>query len=416
MLYLFADRVPLKARDAYGKDVAAGVLGAVMMGLTGPFVAIIARKTLHANAFEIGLLSMAPVAGNLFSLVWANVMEGRRKMPFAVWSWVAARALFFLCVFATTSASFVAIVAALNFIGSISAPAYAALIKEIYPDGDRARIMGYVRVCTVGAFVIVTAIAAPLLSGDHYRYLFPVAGLFGVASAFVFAKIHANEAAGDPSVSLGRFVHGGVKILRDDPGFRWFCGGIFVFGFANFLAMPIYTIYQVQIGVDTTWAGIYSIASALVMTVAYLYWGSYIDRKRPEGVVALQALVWASIPLIYCFATRPWMLLPTAVIGGVLGAGVELSYLTGVLWFAPSERITSYQAVFLSLMGLRGMVAPFVGAALNQSGLLSARSVFLLSAGMIMAGVVIQLVGMRRYGRFAGPGQAKPECGEGQSA
>lgn len=398
----FANRVPPKARDAYRRDAWSGVLGAVMMGLTGPFVGVIARKTLHASALEIAVLSMAPVAGNLFSLVWANAMEGRRKMPFAVWSWIVARALYFTVLFATTSTSFVAIIATISIVASVASPAYSAIISEVYPDGDRARIMGYARVCTIGVYLVITAIAAWLLTGDRYRWVFPIAGVFGVWSALSFSRIRSFEKSGATGAPIAKFVRDGIMILRDDHGFRWFCAGIFVFGFANFMATPAYTIYQVMIGVDTRWAGIYSIVAALAMTVSFFYWGSYIDRRRPEGVIAVQAALWALIPLTYCISDRPWMLVIVSIIGGVVGSGTELSYFVGVLHFAPRERITHYQAVFLSLMGIRGIVAPFIGAALVgdpeiNPGLLSMKAMFLVSAGVILASVVIQVIGMRKY-------------------
>ncbi|MCX8052588.1 MAG: MFS transporter, partial [Armatimonadetes bacterium] len=149
MWYPFASLVPPDSRGAYRKDVLAGILGAVMSGMTAPFVAVIARKQLHASALEISVLSIGPFAGGLFSLIWANLMEGRRKMPFAFWSWASARALLILCIFATKSWSLVAIFSAMYLISSIGQPAYSALMKEIYPDSDRARIMGYSRICTV---------------------------------------------------------------------------------------------------------------------------------------------------------------------------------------------------------------------------------------------------------------------------
>jgi hypothetical protein len=378
----------------------SGILAAVMLGLTGPFVGVIARKNLGASSFEIALLSMAPVAGNLFSLVWAHVMEGRPKMPFAVWSWIVSRSLFFLAPFARTSGTFVGLVSTHNVVASVASPAYSAIMKEVYPDSDRARIMGYARVCTIGMYVVVTAIAAPLLKGSNYIYVFPVAGLFGVVSALSFSRIHSADSSGDSDVSPAQFIRGGLLILRDDPGFRWFCAGIFVFGFANFMATPIYVIYQVKIGVDTQWAGVYSMVAATIMTAAYFYWGPCIDKRRPEAVIAVQAAFWALIPLNYCVASRPWMLLPSTLIGGVIGAGAELSYFTGVLHFAPKERITQYQAVFLSLMGVRGIVAPLLGAALERSAL-SMKGVFVLSAAMMLASVVIQVVGMRKYGALA---------------
>ncbi len=374
----------------------AGMLAAVMAGLTMPFVAVIARKTLNASAFEIAVLTMAPLAGNLLSLLRANVMEGRPKMPFAMWSWITGRAFLLLCVFAATSRSLVAIMAAMYLIDSVARPTYPALMKEIYPDGDRARIMGYVRVCLLAVFVLVTALAAPLLHGDNYRYVFPVAGLFGIAAAVVFGRIPTSETAGDPSVRLRQFIHNGVLILRDDPGFRWFCAGTFVFGFSNLMVQPIYIIRQVQIGVGTNWAGIYSIAMSLIMTVGYFYWGGFIDKRNPQVVVALQALCMIAVPLNYYVATQPWMLLPGFLMLGIIWAGVELVYLNGILRFVPRERITHYQAVFLTLMGLRGVVAPFVGAAMYQSGVLSVKAIFLVTTAMLVFSVVILLLGIRK--------------------
>ncbi|MGQ9580249.1 MAG: MFS transporter [Armatimonadota bacterium] len=393
----FANSVPPDARPAYKRDALAGILGAVMSGLTAPFVAVIARKTLHASAVEISLLSIAPMAGHLLSLVWANAMEGRPKMPFAIWSWIAARAPLVLCLFATESWRLVGIFAVTSFIASVAQPAYSAVMKEVYPDTERARIMGYVRVCTIGTYVLVTAIASPFVKGYNYRYVFPLAAVFGIASALAFGRIKTSRVEGNAETPLHRFVGSGLMILREDPGFAWFCGGIFVFGFANFLATPIYTIYEVEIGVDTTWAGVYSIIAALTMTVAYFYWGPYTDRKHPQHVVAVQALMFSLIPIMYCFATRPWMLLPAMIIGGIVNAGLELSYFNGVLYFAPEDRVTSYQGVFFSLMGLRGIVAPFLGAALQQSGVLSPRVIFVLSAFMIALSAGIQIIGMRKH-------------------
>jgi len=397
MMVFFANRVPPKARDAYRKDTVSGMLGAVMLGLTAPFIAVIARKVLHASAVEIAILSMAPVAGNLFSLLWANIMEGRRKMPFAVWSWIAARSMLLLTAFAQSSGLFVGMISAYYFIASIASPAYSAIMKEVYPDGDRARIMGYARVCTIGVYVLVTAMASSFLAGHNYRIVFPIAGLFGIASVLSFARIHSMDNSGNSSVPLIRFIRDGLLILRDDRGFRWFCTGIFIFGFANFMAQPAQTIYAVDIGVDTRWAGFYSILSASAMIIAYFYWGAYTDRKRPEAVIALQAGCWALIPLNYAVATKPWMLIPTAIISGVIGAGIELSYFTGVLRFAPSDRITQYQAIFLSLMAIRGILAPFLGALLQKPELLGEKGVFIVAAAMILSSVIVQLIGMCKY-------------------
>jgi len=400
----FANRVPPEARDAYSKDAMSGILGAVMGGMVFPFVAVIARKNLHASALEIGLLTMAPVAGNLLSLFWANTMQGRRKMPYAVWPWIVARSLFFLVIFATCSQVFVGLVVLFWLICSIASPAYSDLMKEIYPDGDRAKIMGYARVCMAVSGIILTLVAGTLLNYVSYRHVFPAAAVFGVVSALVFKGIRAKQATGEPGVRLHHFVADSAKLLVDDKGFVWFCAGIFVFGFGNFLASPIYTLYEVDVlGVDTVRQSVYTLVISAVAMISFFYWGSYLDRRRPEKVIALQAAVWGFVPLMYLFAAKWWMVLPAKALIGFIGAGVELSYFTGVLYFAPPERVSQYQAVFLTLMGLRGLIAPWVGAGLVEWNLLSMHAVFALSAGLIFASVVVQMVGYRKYQALGRP-------------
>lgn len=395
----FARRVPSSARDAYSKDAASGMLGAVMLGLTVPFFGVIARKTLHASGFEIGVISMAPVAGYLFSLLWAKHMEGRRRMPFAVWAWVASRSTLFAAVFATTATSFIIMAAAFYLILSIASPAYSAIIREIYPAGERATLMGYARVCTISVYVLVLlfTVVFPILEGHNYRFVFPIAGLFGVASALVFSRILTTDTTGETGTPLHQFVRESIMILRDDGGYRWFCTGIFIFGFANFLAQPAFTIYQVDIGVDTRWAGAFSIVASAMMPFAYYYWGRIIDRRRPEKIVAIQALAWIAIPIIYTFADRPWMLLFTALISGVIGAGVELVYFTGVLHYSSDELFSRYYALFLSLMGIRGILGPMIGGAMVDLGIVPIKAIFLASAGVMLVSVWVQLEGARRF-------------------
>lgn len=415
----FSDRVPPEARDAYNRDAAAGMLGNVWAGMTGPFVAVVARYTLDASDFQMALISMAPVAGYLFSLIWANWMEGRRKMPFAVWSWVISRAMFALFFFVTSAPVFVIVFLLLNLGASVAGPAYSALMKEIYPDGDRAKIMGYVRVWCFVVYLIVTPLAGWLLKlhEEAYRVVFPVAAIFGIVAALIFNKIPAHERTGDASVPLHCFLWNSVRILWHDPGFRWFSGAIFIYGFSNFMVSPIYAMYQVDyLGVDTRWAGVYSTVASVFMIVAYFYWGGFIDRRRPEKVIAYQALLYAGIPLGYAVATQPWMLIAPTILAGVLNAGVDLAYFSGVLHFAPTRLLTQYQAIFALLMGIRGIAAPLLGAYLVRNHVMglaeghvtSMRMVLLMSAAMILVSVLVQLAGARRHGtmRDKAPGWA----------
>lgn len=394
----FADRVPPEARDAYSKDALTGILVSVMSGMTLPFVVVIARIDLHASRFEISVLTMAPVAGYALSLVWANMTLGRRKMPYVVYPLIVARSLFFLVIFATCSKVFVAIYVLFCLFSSAAIPAYTDLMKEIYPDSDRGKIMGFARVLTLVVSVIITLIAGVVLKYVSYRYVFPVAAVFGVASCLVFNTIHAHEATGAAGVRLLPFVRDSVAMLFRDKGYSWFCAGIFLFGFANFFAAPAFALYEIDVlHVATVRQSIFTLVASICGMVGYFYWGDHLDRRRPEKVVAVQSLAWGLIPITYLLATRWWMLMPAKVLAGFVGAGCDLAYFMGVIYFAPPERLSQYQAVFLTLMAVRGIVGPLVAGWLMENNVLSMPAVFVLSAGLMLVSVVVQIVGYRRY-------------------
>ena len=394
MAMFFEKGVPPSARFAYRRDAWSGMLFAVMSGLTMPFFMVIARGNLKASPFQISVLSMMQLAPQVLSLLWASMMEGRRKMPFAVLGWIASRSLFLLAAFVTTSWSFVAMVSLFYVLETISGPAYSALMKEIYPDSDRGRIMGYARVCTLAVIPVVCLIAGPLLHGDNYRFVFPVAAMFGLASAMVFRDIPTKETHGDPSVPLHEFVKNSVRILREDRGFRWFSTGIFVCGFANIMLGPLFVLYQVDtLKVNTNWASLYVVIYSPVAMLSYIFWGSYIDRKTSNEAVAACTILLALVPVGYCFATQAWMILPISMFVAILSAGFELGYANGVLQYAPEDKIGLYQGVFNSLMGIRGLVAPFVGVALYQSGLMPMKAIFVLCAGIMLLAAAIQYHG-----------------------
>lgn len=394
----FAKQVPPGARDAYSRDAWAGILSAAMGGITLPFIIVIARMTLKASAMEVGLLTMAPAAGYMLSIVWAKLTLGRRKMPYAVYPWIIARSLFFFAIFATCSRTFTGLYILFCIFTSIAVPPYTDLMKEIYPDSARGRIMGYVRVLTSVASIIFALIAGVVLKYVSYRYVFPVAAVFGVASALVFNKIPTHQTTGEPGVRLLPFIWDSVVVLFKDKGYMWFCLGIFVYGFATYFAAPVFALYEVDnLHVATVRQSVFTFVTSAFSMIGYFYWGTRLDRRRPEKIVAVQCLAWVFVPIIYIFAMKWWVLMPAKVLVGFLGAGNDLAYFMGVIYFAPRERLSQYQAIFLTLIGIRAIVGPLSAGWLVERNLLSTQAIFILCAAVTVISVGALIYGYRRY-------------------
>lgn len=394
----FAKRVPPVARDAYNKDAMAGMLSAAMGGITLPFIIVIARKTLHASPMEVGILTMAPAAGYLLSLPWANVTLGRSKMPFAIYPWLIARALFFLTIFATTSNIFVGIYVLFCIFAAIAVPPYTDIMKEIYPDSDRGKIMGFVRVLTSVCSIIFVLIAGVVLKYVSYRYVFPVAAIFGIWSTLVFKKINVPQVAAETGVKLFRFLWDSVVVLFNDKGYLWFCSGIFLYGLATYFAAPVFALYEVDIlNVATVRQSVYTFVVSICSMIGYFHWGTRLDRRRPEKIVAAQSLAWALIPVIYLLSTKWWMLVPAKILLGIVGSGNDLAYFMGVIYFAPRERLSQYQAIFLTLIGIRGIIGPLSAGWLVERNILGSSSVFIICAVATVVSVGVLMFGYKRY-------------------
>lgn len=383
--------MPRESRQAVRWDAYTAVLVGVYTGSVFPFLGRIARGDLHASSFELSVLTAAPFVGHILSPLWARQMEGRSKMPFVVWSATMARGLILLMALATRSLPFVLIASACMFIGTIASPAYTSIMKEVYPDRVRGRIMGSIRMVLQAATLVATLILGRVLDVVSYRVIFPAAALIGLLGAYTFSRIETKPVEEEPE----RFtLWQTLSILKEDRNYRWFGLSVFTYGLGNLMAQPVYTIFQVDtLHITNTMVANLANFQSAVAIVAYVYWGRYLDRKGPLNGVAVCVFLAGIIPVIYLFTTDVRTLYLVSFVGGVTWAGIDLAYINSILSFADDRRIAEYQSIHSLLLGIRGLVGPFLGTALM--GVSGMRAVFVASFVLIMAGFFMQTLGVR---------------------
>lgn len=403
--------IPEEARDAYRRDAWGGMLAGLFNGAISPFLGFIARDRLGASELLIGLMSTAPAVGSIFALLYANSMEGKNKMPYVVWPGLIGRGLFVFSLFALTPLAFALIVFFAIGLSSIIGPAYAAVLKEIYPDTNRGQIMGYIRVGMAFMTFASTLIVGTFLQGGNipflditlspvdFRYLYPIAALLGMMSSLAFGSITtAHVDRNDPAnirVPIFRFLKDTLGILQEDRRYAWFCAAIFLSGFGNLIAIPLYTVFQVDtLHITAGWVALLVNATTVIWMLSYLYWGKHVDARCPLTATMINVIIGALVPLNYFFATKIWMLFPSALFSGIAMAGTELAYFNSILSLAKDGKESRYQALHFFLFGIRGIVAPFAGVALIRSGM-DIKNIFLLSFSMMIVGAFVQLKGIR---------------------
>ncbi len=387
--------IPRVAMYSLRWDLMAGLCAGAYQGLAFPFFVKIARGDLHAHANLIALMAAAPFVGNLLSPIWARQMEGRAKMPFCLGSWLPARFLLLLMPFAVTAPGFVALVFGVQFIGTISSPAYTSIMRDIYPDRARGRLLGYVRMIAQIAMFGATLVAGRLLDhGLTYRQVFPVAGILGMLAAFFFAKVRAlpaptpvAPAAAPPSTAA--FVRDTLSVLRDNVPFRWFALSVTTYGFGNLMTGPLYALYQVDVLhiANTQIANLANFGS-LMAIAGFFFWGRFMDKRGAPRTVLYGILTVLLVPLVYIAHPS----IPTLFIAsGLFSFGqscIDLSYLQSILTYAEKGKAAQYQSVHSLLLGIRGVIAPLVGIPLMRQ--FGYDTVFWLALLIMGTGAIMQ--------------------------
>lgn len=392
--------VPRAARYSLAWDLLAGAFAGAYMGAIFPFITRIARGELHAPDAAIAWMSAAPFVGNLLAPLWARQMEGRAKMPFVLGSWIPARMLLLLMPLLVTAWPFVLAIGLLQFIGTISSPAYTSLMKDIYPDAARGRLMGYVRVSVQSLMFVSTLIVGPLLDhGVGYGLVFPVAGTLGILAALCFARVRPLPQEEIPQ-RLGAeagptaFARDTLSILRENVPYRWFAFSVTSYGLGNLMAQPLYALFQVEALhiTNTQIAHLVNVASILAI-VGSFFWGRFIDRYGAPRAVFLSICCVASISFVYLFARSVTPLYFSAALAGIGFAGIELSYMASILAYAEPGRAAQYQALHSFLLGLRGIVAPLIALPLARA--LGWQAAFVVTLVFMFAGAAMQWFAIR---------------------
>lgn len=388
---------------AYRWDALAGLLGGIYMGAIFPFVMRIARADLHASRLEISLLTAAPFIGSLLAPLWARQMVGRSQMPFCVYSWTFARALFFGMFLVTQAWQFVLLIGTAQIIGSISGPAYTSLMKDIYPDEERGRAMGLVRVGAYSALLVVSFIAGHVLdSGVPFKWVFSVAAIIGIAGAWCFSRVPVRGSfvpvARQERLSTFGFWLQTVAILRRNRGFRWFAASVMTYGFGNLVAFTLYPLYQVdRLHVTNTQVATLTNVASISSVIAFAYWGHFMDRHGALWTALVNILIQCLMPVVYLFSGAWWHLIPAAMAQGVAGAGIELAYLNVILALSEEGKEAQYQALHSMLLGVRGTIAPFVAVPILRT--LGFHLSFVACLALMLLGAYMQAVSLRAYRR-----------------
>jgi len=391
------NRFPPMLRASYSRELLAWWFLPMMLGaVEGGVVSVIVKKAFTGVTgitpgqlnFAVAAVTAASSLANITSFLWATATHGRNKIKWITWLQVLTAISVALIATAPRTLPGLLIVCAATYAARICWTGVilirTAVWRNNYPRADRARIAGKlasvqaVMMCAV-AFLLGLAMDADERS---FHYLFPLAAAGGLIGTAIYAKVRLrgqrrlmrSERAGlrganDQQPTLNPLAV--WRVLADDPHYRRFMLNMFVFGLGNIMLMaPLTIVLQDRFRLGY-WPSIL-ITTALadmIMPIAIPLWARLLDRchvVRFRSIHAWSYVIASLGMLIACVAAQTWLLFVTALITGVADSGGVLAWNLGHNDFAKDHNAGHYMGVHVTLTGIRGLIAPFLGVGIYQ--------------------------------------------------
>jgi len=450
---------PYMVRNAYRHELRSAATFPLASSLAeGAFTGVVAAKYFNASPLLIAVITAAPMFGNIMALLWADLAEGRRKVPFVN----RLQAGVVLCVALAAATSlvpsrtaggwvFAALIIAARMLASGIVTIRSAIWRVNYPRQTRGQIISRIAVVATAVQAAATWAGSYWLdwSPRSFSFLYLGSAVLGAIGIAQFAKIRVrreaqslrrqraqlyaprpeNSAQTDESnvmnynppdrsgwrgpVGLWRFFLNAFRdaadLLRRDPAFREYQWWQFLAGVSFMMFTPslLVMVSKEMTNPQTEYrmaTFVLQIVPMVTVLVATQMWAPLFDRvhisvfrvyQTSVSVSAQLALFAGAMYGMHVNERTGLVLIGLAqVLNGITNAGGNLAWNLGHNDFAPADRAADYMAVHVMLTGVRGCVAPFLGVWLYEVPWVG-RRIFLLSAVVCC----VALVGFVRMAR-----------------
>jgi len=385
---------------------------------------VILKKSLLASDFQVTLLIFLTSSAFLFSIYGTEIInrsnnQARTIIVMAVFS----RMFLFLIPFFETPNFFIFCIAAMSYADSLIRPSWNTVFKHNYTNEKRSVLYSYASSLYTIVILIITTLLGYLLDLNYelYKIFYPVAGIFDILAYMNLAKMISlgnalenkfqTKFTGIISKKLFKDVlilpvRNLLRIFKENKPFLRFEINFFLYGMAFMIASPAVPIFLVET-LKLDYAPI-SIAKGLVFYAATILFAPVMGKihgtgnpTRFCGYLFLALILYPVLMLSIKYFGIDSQLISTDMLlyftffyFGVIMSGVSLSWNLSSIFYAPHSEVANYQAVHITLTGVRGLFAPFIGYLILKY--ISIEATFIVSSCFFLIAGVMMMKESRR--------------------
>jgi hypothetical protein len=302
------------------------------------------------------------------------------------------------------------------YLGTVTIyPTTTVLLKNNYSHGN----FGYLfSVATTGKHVVMllAALAYGMFLDVHpygFVYAYPVTAILGITGLFLLSGISHLPSNGVEikkpfGVSVKESAQRIINILKTNRPYFDFEVGFMLYGFAFMLSINVIQIfYKDVLELNNRSVAFYRNAYYIITIFLLPYFGKLIGKIDPRR---FSAITFGSMFLYLLFLTLTsyfpghveiagykiyFMMLPYILFHALFAATMGILWSIGSAYFCKNEDVGNYQAVHLSLTGVRGWIAPLFGIFFFD--LFGFTATFSLAMGLLLVAIIFLQHSMKRF-------------------
>lgn len=383
--------MPWLARANYARELKAAFFMPWAIAATeGGVIGFIVRKLYDGIVedailnYAAGALIAAPALANITSFLWAILARGKRKIPFITALQLGVLICVALMAVSPKSPAGLVLIVSAAFGARILLAGIVTVRATVwgvnYP-AQRAKVTGKVQTIsvTITSLIAIGLGAAMQASEDAFRWFFPIGGFIALAGVSSFAQIRLRsersilrEEECDAKRNEGSRSRALIRVLIDDKSYRNYQICQLLIGMGNMMSWtPFVIIAKQQFNLDYL-PGILltQVVPLAMMPFTIPLWAKLLDAVHIIQFRAIHSWIFVVTMLLALVAGQTdtlWLLFAASVLRGIAFGGGALAWNLGHLSFVKPEKSQDYMAVHVTLTGLRGLTAPFIGVAIYNA-------------------------------------------------
>jgi len=285
-------------------------------------------------------------------------------------------------------------------------PLINLFLKSNYSQANFGKLYGLSTMGNKIVMLIITFLFGLLLDIDMtaFKYIYPFMGVLGVYSIYILSKIRIDGANIEyekkhiKRVIIDSFTNT-YAVLKENRPFLRFQISFMLYGFAFMITNVLVTIFYDQVlQLNYSSTAFYKNFYNTIAIVTLPFFGNLIGKMRIDKFTNM-TFIWMLIYVMFTAISQyvsngivvfeiriVFMLILAGISYGLFASTMSLLWSIGSAYFCTPEDAATYQAIHLTLTGIRGCIAPFIGVFIYaQFGFTIA---FLISIFLLVLGVV----------------------------